>query len=107
MPKSDKAFDLAKDAIISRLRTERITKTNVLWTYLSAQKLGLDYDIRKDVFEKVSAYKLNDVELFQQNNIENIPYTYCVLGDKNMVDFDYLKTLGEVKELSQEEMFGY
>lgn len=52
MPESEKAFNLAKDALITRLRTERITKSDVLWSYLNAQDLGLNTDGRKELFEK-------------------------------------------------------
>ena len=34
-------------------------------------------------------------------------YTYAVLGDKSDIDMDYLRTLGPVTEVSQEQIFGY
>lgn len=55
---SEKAFNLAKDALITRLRTERITKSDVLWSYLNAQDLGLNTDSRKELFEKAQTMTL-------------------------------------------------
>ncbi|HSH64548.1 MAG TPA: insulinase family protein, partial [Bacteroidia bacterium] len=53
MPESETAFAASKDAIIQGIRSERITKTDILFNYENAKKLGLDYDIRKDVYSKV------------------------------------------------------
>ena len=41
MPVSQPAFDIAKKAIISRIRTYRVTGDGVLWSYRSARELGL------------------------------------------------------------------
>jgi predicted Zn-dependent peptidase len=107
MPESEAAFKLAQDAIIQRLRTERITKAGVLRAYDAAQKMKLDYDIRRDVFEKVPTMTLTDLKVFQQARVKNLPYTYCILGDENSVDFEVMKTFGTVEKLTQEQIFGY
>ena len=49
----------------------------------------------------------DDVVAYQQNFIKGRPYTYCILGDKNDLDLNYLRSLGKIKFLSQEEIFGY
>ncbi|MDR1415939.1 MAG: insulinase family protein [Prevotellaceae bacterium] len=107
MPESETAFKLAQDGIIQRLRTERITKADVLWAYDAAQKMKLSYDIRYDIFNKVPTMTLDDVKLFQQTHVKNLPYTYCILGDENSVDFEKMKTFGTVEKLTQEQIFGY
>ncbi len=107
MPESQPAFKLAQDGIIQRLRTERITKSGVLWAYDAAQKLGLDYDIRRDIFDKVPAFTLTDVRNFQQTHVKNLPYTYCILGDEKTIDFDKMATFGPIEKLTQEQIFGY
>ncbi|MDR1022040.1 MAG: insulinase family protein [Prevotellaceae bacterium] len=107
MPESEVAFKLAQDGIIQRLRTERITKASVLWAYDAAQKMKLSYDIRYDIFSKVPTMTLDDVKTFQQTHVKNLPYTYCILGDENSVDFEKMKTFGTVEKLTQEQIFGY
>jgi predicted Zn-dependent peptidase len=107
MPQSEKAFDIAKENIIANLRTQRITKSGVLWSYLSAQRLNVDYDLRKDIFEQVPAFTLADVVKFQEENVKNLTYTYCILSDEKAVDMKTVNALGKVKKVTQEEMFGY
>ncbi|MDD2438211.1 MAG: insulinase family protein, partial [Massilibacteroides sp.] len=107
MPESEKAFNLAKDALITRLRTERITKYDVLWSYLSAQDLGLTVDLRKELFEKVPSMTLQDVNAFQEKWVKNRSYTYCILGDEKDLNLKELAPYGALKKLSREELFGY
>lgn len=107
MPESEAAFKVAQKGIVERLRTERITKAGVLWAYDAAQRMKLTYDIRRDVFEKVPAMTLGDLKIFQQKHVKNLPYTYCILGDENAVDFEKMSTFGAVEKLTQEQLFGY
>ncbi|MEI6822911.1 MAG: insulinase family protein [Bacteroidota bacterium] len=107
MPESEKSFTLAKDAIIQKMRTERITKSDILWRYESAKKMGNDYDVRRDIFEKVPIMTFANVKAFADKYIKNKTHTYVVLGDKKEIDFKVLEKYGKVKILTLEEVFGY
>jgi predicted Zn-dependent peptidase len=107
MPKSEKAFELAKESILSNIRTGRILREAVLWNYLRAKEFGYDYDSRKDIFEKVKDMTLSNVEAFQEKYVKNKSYTYCILGDTNDMDMKFLNSLGKVQKLTQKEIFGY
>ena len=43
---------------------------------------------------------------FQAEKIKGRKYTYLVLGDKDKVDMDFLKTLGKVEVFTIDEIFG-
>lgn len=107
MPESEKSFDAAKEAIIQKIRTERVTKTNILFNYYNAKKLGLTYDIRKDVFEKVPAMKFADLLAFQQKYLKDKKYTILVIGKKKDLDIKTLENYGKVTYLKLEDVFGY
>jgi predicted Zn-dependent peptidase len=107
LPESENAFTLAKDAIISKINTERITKMSIIWNYLNAQKFGQTYDIRKDIYSKTATMTLNDVKAFNANYIKNKTKTYVVLGRESEMKFDELGKFGNVKKLTQEDIFGY
>ena len=107
MPRSDKAFDLAKSGLLANLESKRTTKANVLWGYLEYEKFGLKEDINKTIYEGVKNLTLDDVVTYQQSFIKGRPYTYCILGDKRDLDMKYIGSLGKIKYLSQEEIFGY
>ena len=107
MPESEKAFGIAKEALVSRLRTERTVKDGVLWSYLRARDLGLDAPRDKQIFEKVQSMTLDDVKAAQQKWVKGRKYVYGILGDIQDLDLNYLKTLGPIQTVSQEEIFGY
>jgi len=107
MPEADNNFSAAKEAIIQGIRTERITKARVLFTYVNAQKLGLNYDIRKSIYDKVPAMSFNEIKAFQEKNIKGKKYTIAVLGNKASLDIKTLEKYGKVSFLTLEEVFGY
>lgn len=106
-PKSENGFEVAKNAILNQIESQRITKASILFNYESARKKGIDYDIRKDIYEKVQGYTLDDVEKFQQEQLKNNKYNIVLIGNKGKINFNDLKKYGEVKQLSLDEIFGY
>ena len=107
MPKAQKNFDLAKQAIMKKIESERITKSAIFWTYMSNLDRGLNYDYRKDVYQQVPEISMSDLNTFFNKHISGKKYTYLLLGNKEMVDKKVLEGLGEVKELSLQEIFNY
>lgn len=107
MPESEEAFNIAKNAILNKIESERITGSGVLWNYISAQDKGLDYDVRKDIYEQVSNMEFENLKTFHENFIKDQKYVTLLVGARDKIDFDALKTYGEVTELSVDELFGY
>lgn len=109
MPASEKAFEIAKENILSGLCSERILRMGVLSNYVNAREMGLTSDIRKDVYQKIQGYTLADIEKFQQENVKDRLYAIGILGDAKDLD---LKTLGSGKygkivHLTPKDIFGY
>ena len=107
MPVSQNAFDIAKESIISNIRTQRTTKSRVLTSFLNARKLGLTFDINRDVFEKVQGFTLQDVVDFQQKNVKGMDLRIMILGRESELDYASLKQYGPVRHVSTKEIFGY
>ena len=107
MPESEAAFKIAKDAVISRMRTARTVRSGYLWAYINAQDLGLDHDITRQVFDGVQAITLDDVKQFQQERVKGRTYHVAILGDEKDLDAATLQSMGKVVRLSTEQIFGY
>lgn len=107
LPQTQAALDLAKQAIIKRLQTVRITKENILETYISARTYGIDYDLNELLYKVVPTLEMKDLIRFQQQYIANKPYRYIILGDEKNLDMNSLKKVGPIKRVSTEEIFGY
>ena len=107
MPQSEAAFDLAKNGAIDRLRTQRINKSSVLWEYVDAQDMGVTINRDKAYYDFLQTATLQDVVKFQQQWVKGRTYHFAILGDKKHLDMKALKKMGEVIELSTEDIFGY
>ncbi|MBR8537343.1 insulinase family protein [Carboxylicivirga sediminis] len=107
MPRAEMQFKQACEGIVKQINTERITNKDMFWEYLSNNDRGIDYDVRKDVYEKAKVISLDDFESFFNEHIKGKNYTYMVLGRKSDLDKKALSQLGKVNELALEDIFGY
>lgn len=107
IPESDLLFAGAKEAILQKMQTERITKTAVLFNYERAKKLGLDYDYRKDIYTKVPSMTFADMKAFHGKYVKGKKSNIMILGNKSKMDLNFLNKYGKVKFLTLEDIFGY
>lgn len=107
MPFNKSSFDAAKEAIVQQIRSERIIKTQIFFNYLYNKKLGLNYDIRKDVFQQVPQMNFKDLFNFQKTYISKKPRNIAIIGDPEKIDKSILKKYGDIQEVSLKEIFGY
>jgi predicted Zn-dependent peptidase len=107
MPENEASFTIAKDALLTSYRTNRISPENLVWNYLSWQRLGINEDPRKENFEKIQTLNFADIKQFQQEYVTNKPRTFIVLGKTKEMDMKFLKTIGKVKVLKLKEIFGF
>ena len=71
------------------------------------QDLKIDYDYRKDVYNKVNDFTLPELKQFFDETIKGNKYNILVLGNKNLIDFKMLSKYGKIQELTLEEVFNY
>lgn len=107
MPRADNQFQQSVEAVTKQIASERITRSRIFWTYESLQRRGIDYDNRKDIYQKIQDMTIEDLESFFNKYIADRTYTILVIGDRTKLDMAYLQSLGEFKELTLEEIFGY
>ncbi len=107
MPRSDKLFENSKQSLLNTMASDRTTRENVLWSFERARKLGLDHDIRRDVYNEVPTITFDQLANFQKQNVANHKYAIAVIGSKSKVDMKALSQFGDIQELSLEDIFGY
>ncbi len=107
MPEVKQQFEGARASVIKTLESDWTTRSDMYWAYDRAQKRGLNYDVRKMVYEKAGSLTSGDLHRFFNEHIKGKKFTYCVIGKKEDINLDVLKELGRVKVLNTEELFGY
>ena len=107
MPEVQDQFEDAKTAAMKKIETSRTKKSDLFWQFLAAKKMNRDYDINRDIYSSLEQMDINELKLFFDNNIKGRNYTFCVIGNQNLVDHNKLKDIGQYQELTLEEIFGY
>ncbi len=106
-PQYPENLALAKSQTLQDIENERITQDDIIFDYLAARDLGINYDIRRKVYEKAGTITLAELNEFYKKNIAVRPYTYSVVAsEKNLSKAD-LQKLGAYRKLSLKEIFGY
>ena len=107
MPQSDKAFELAKQASMKRIATERTTKFGIINAYLQARRLGLDFDIKERIYNALPKITLKEMVEFEKQAMAKKPLRYLILGDEKNLDMKGLEKIGKIKKITTQEIFGY
>ena len=107
IPESEHAFQIAKDALIKRLASQRTTKFGLINAWLWAKQRGIDYDLNERIYNALPDITLQDVVKFEQEHMARKPYRYIILGDEKELDMAAIQQYGPVKRLTTEEIFGY
>lgn len=110
MPLSEEQINSARKSLLNKIASDRLTKTSIYWSARSDAKLGYDYDMRREIYERLNADTRSLVDIvaglkkFQVEHVKEQRYAYLVLGDKSQLDMNYLSSLGTFKELKVEEL---
>jgi len=107
LPESDKSFSLSKNNSLNSIEASRITKDEIIRSYLADKKLGFDHDSRIDEYKNLKPLSFADIKAFHKNNLSAKPYVYCIVASENKINMDDLKKIGPVTKLSLEQIFGY
>ncbi len=107
LPESPLAMETAKVSLMKSLASERITNVGILNSYIAAQRLGNETDIRKTVYEQAPQLGYADLKTFHAKELSNKPYVYCIVGNQESLRDEQLQKIGKLKKLSLQEIFGY
>lgn len=107
LPKSEQLFETAKSGLKKSIASERISQDGIIFSYLKAQRLGNNFDMRKNVYEQAPKLSFADINTFHDKEMKNKNYTYCLVAAQDKVNEADMQKLGEVKKLNLTEVFGY
>lgn len=107
MPEAEEQFNAAKEATLKKIAAQRITKSNIFWSYERLQKLGIDNDHREAMYNAIKDMTIEDLKAFFNENIKGEKYNVLVIGNKKDVDMKALAKLGKVQEMDVDYLFNY
>ena len=107
MPKIELQFENAKNSALKQIATTRIKRTNIFFNYFNLRKLNIDSDVRKEVYSEIETLTINDLDRFYNSEIKPVKYNVVLIGRRENLNFEAVKGLGDLQELTLENIFGY
>ena len=108
MPVSLSQMENARQSVLKQIAAGRISKAELYWAWRANRDRGFpNRDLRADVYHALERADAADLIHYQQRHVKGRNYTWLVLGDRQCIDFKYLRKIGNVRELTLEEVFGY
>ena len=107
LPKSEAAFQIAKDALTKQMASQRTMKFSVILAYLNAKRMGYDFDINKKIYEDLQNLTLKDIADFEQSHMADKTGRYLILGNEKELDMTALGQIAPIRRVTLEEVFGY
>ena len=107
IPQNEGAFNIAKEAVKKKIASNRTTKAGLLYAWLDAKNLGIDYDQNERIYAGVDKLSLKDIVSFEQQRMAHKTWRYVSLGDEKELDMKSLEQIAPVKRLTPTETFGY
>jgi len=107
LPYSEKAWQASVTAMRQNIESGRIIKAAVFANYKNNLRLGYNYDRRKDLYSALNTLQFKDVLQFQSQFLQAKKFAIIVLGNTKEYDQKWLKTQGDVKILTLDDIFAY
>ena len=107
LPQVPAQFENARNAALKQIASGRINRTNIFFNQLNLKKLGIDYDLRKDIYAEIEKLTLADVTNFYNAEVKPLKYNTAIIGKKENLDMVAMSKMGTFTEVSLEEIFGY
>lgn len=107
MPEAEQNLESAQASVRRSIASDRVIRASKFFTWMDAQDMGVDHDMRKDVYEKTPELTLEDLKKFHNDHLKDKHFSIMILADKERLDLDALEKFGEVEFLTLEEVFGY
>ena len=103
---SQKRFEVAKNALIRKMETNRLSFRDILSSVQNWEELGLEYkDPRKDHLKAVKALSLKDLKSFVEKKIYGKKFVISVVGDEKRIDLKKLAEFGDVNIVKFEDIY--
>jgi len=106
-PQVSAQFENSKGSALKQIASNRINRTNIFFNQLALKKLGVDYDIRKDIYAEIQSLTLPQLTNFYNTEIKPLKYNTAIIGKRENLNMESINKMGEFKEVTLEEIFGY
>ncbi|MCJ8155480.1 insulinase family protein [Chryseobacterium sp. SSA4.19] len=107
LPEIPVQFENARHSALKQIASARITRTNIFFNTLKMKKIGISHDFRKDIYEQIQNLTFEGLKQFYDTKIKPVPFNTAIIGKRENLNREVLNDMGEFRELSLKDIFGY
>jgi predicted Zn-dependent peptidase len=107
MPVNTELIEQARQNTIKVLNANRLSRKNAYWRRESIQAAGWKEEPLKEVLDFTKTADQKSLEEFHQKYIKGRKSTWVIMGDRDRLDMKALRKIGQVQELTIEQVLGY
>ena len=96
------AAERVREGMLQQMRTERDLRQSRYWLWRRAADRGLEGNPRQFLYERLRGLSPQQLLPFYER-LAAAPTTFVVLGDRERVDLDLLRAVGDVREVTLDE----
>ncbi len=105
MPSKPERLNTLREALIQKASTSRPDFRNLSLSARLWELRGFNSDPAKIKVSQYQTMSFEDIEDFYKNSIQGNPFVICVVGDKDRIDMETLKTFGKFIEFEEDDIF--
>ncbi len=107
IPHNESTYANARQSVIEKMEADRVTKMGLIQQYDNLRRLGLDRDVRPELYSIIPTISLDDLQRLRDEKLGDKKFTIVVMGSKSRIKKEDLEKYGEVQTLTLEDVFGY
>lgn len=107
LPQIPIQFSNAKNAALTQIASSRINRTNIFFNHQNLKKLGVEYDLRKQIYEEIEQLDLEKLTQFYNSEVKPLCFNTAIIGKKENLDWNAVEKMGVLQEINLEDIFGF
>lgn len=105
LPRIDNQFKNAKKSLLAQTESDRIKRFEIYTLKELYRNRGIQHDIRREDYTALQQLQFEDLQSFFKTHYIDKEYAILIIGNKEKLDMDFIKSLGKYKELQNADLF--
>jgi predicted Zn-dependent peptidase len=107
LPEIPVQFENARHSALKQIASARITRTQIFFNTLKMKKIGISHDFRKDIYGQIQNLTFEDLKQFYETKIKPVHFNTALIGKRENLNREAIHEMGDFKELSLQDIFGF
>ena len=103
IPENEFQFESSRKSCLKNIENNRVSGSKIYWEY---KKYKGNVETKKNVYERIKTISMTEFSAYFKKTLSDKNYSFLVLGNKKMANFDTLNKIAKVTEMKTQDLFG-